>query len=156
MSAPSNAPPPAPTHAQLFLHFTWAGVRGFGGVFVMGRRMLVEETRWLTPDEFIEVLGLCQFMPGPTSSTFRWWWARAIAAGPGPWRRSAASCSRPVLIAVGLAAAYERFSSRADRGPCHGALAPAAAGLVLGSAIKMARRFWPAIGFWPCRWAWAC
>ena len=53
-----------PTELDLFIGFLSASVRGFGGVFVMGRRMLVEERKWLTPDEFVELLGVCQFLPG--------------------------------------------------------------------------------------------
>ncbi|MEI9900237.1 MAG: chromate transporter [Hyphomicrobium sp.] len=30
----------------------------------LARRMIVEERRWLTPIEFTELLGLCQFLPG--------------------------------------------------------------------------------------------
>ena len=55
---------PHPTELDLFLGFLSASVRGFGGVFVMGRRMLVEERKWLTPEEFVELLGVCQFLPG--------------------------------------------------------------------------------------------
>src|ERR1700744_971742 len=55
---------PNPTELDLFLGFLSASVRGFGGVFVMGRRMLVEERKWLTPEEFVELLGVCQFLPG--------------------------------------------------------------------------------------------
>ena len=138
MSTPSAVPPPAPNHAQLFLHFTWAGVRGFGGVFVMGRRMLVEETRWLTPDEFIELLGLCQFMPGPNIVNL----SVVVGARYRGWTGSLAALSgillAPCLIAVALAAAYVRFSAAPAVAHVMAALAPAAAGLVLGSAIKMA------------------
>ncbi len=136
---PAPAPAPAiPTHAQLFLHFMWAGVRGFGGVFVMGRRMIVEETRWLTPDEFIELLGLGQFLPGPNivnlsvilGARFRGW-TGSVAALAG-------IVAAPSLIAVGLAALYVRYSDLPMVAHVMGAVAPAASGLILGSAIKMA------------------
>jgi hypothetical protein len=52
------------TELDLFLGFLSAPVRGFGGVFVMGRRLLIEERKWLTPEEFVELLGVCQFLPG--------------------------------------------------------------------------------------------
>ncbi len=136
MTAPASQP--APTHAQLFLHFMSAGVRGFGGVFVMGRRMLVEETRWLTPEEFIEVLGLCQFLPGPNIVNV----SVAVGARYRGWTGSLAALSgivaAPAAIAVGLAALYDRFSAAPLVAHVMAALAPAAAGLVLGSAIKMA------------------
>jgi chromate transporter len=44
----------------------------------------------------------------------------------------------PCVIAVGLAAVYQRFSTVPTVAHVMNALAPAAAGLVLGSAIKMA------------------
>ena len=37
---------------------------GFGGVLPWARRMLVEQRRWLTAEEFTEVLSLGQFLPG--------------------------------------------------------------------------------------------
>ncbi len=138
MLAPEPSPPPIPTHAELFLHFMWAGVRGFGGVFVMGRRMIVEETRWLTPDEFIELLGLGQFLPGPNIVNL----SVILGARFHGWTGSVAALSgivaAPSLIAVGLAALYVRFSDMPMVAHVMGAVAPAASGLILGSAIKMA------------------
>jgi chromate transporter len=129
---------PAPTHAQLFLHFMWASVRGFGGVFVMGRRMLVEETRWLTPEDFIETLGLCQFLPGANIVNM----SVAVGARFRGWTGSVAALAgilaAPCLIAVGLAALYERYAFvPLVAGAMHG-VAAAAAGLVIGAALKSA------------------
>ncbi len=130
-------PPPVPTHLDLFLQFSWLSVRGFGGVLVMARRTLVEETRWLTPDEFIEVLGLCQFLPGANiynvsvavGARFRGWTGSVCAA--------AGMVLAPALIAVGLAALYERYAVVPVVAHAMGAVAAAAAGLVIGAAFKM-------------------
>jgi chromate transporter len=136
---PDARPAPAtPTHAQLFLHFMWAAVRGFGGVFVMGRRMLVEETRWLTPEEFVEMLGLCQFLPGANIVNM----SVAVGARFRGWTGSVAALAgiltAPCLIAVGLAALYERYAFMPlVAGAMHG-VAAAAAGLVIGAALKSA------------------
>ena len=134
----SDPSPPIPTHLQLFLRFVSVGLRGFGGVLVMGRQMLVEETRWLSETEFIEVLGLCQFLPGPNivnvsvavGARFRGWTGSvcAIAGLSGP----------PALIAVGLAILYQRFSVLPVVAHAMAGLAAGAAGLVIGAAIKMA------------------
>src|SRR5512143_3135201 len=51
--------------AALFFGFLRVGVSGFGGVLPFARRMLVERERWLTEQEFTEVLSLGQFLPGP-------------------------------------------------------------------------------------------
>ena len=49
---------------ELFLAFAGIAVMGFGGVLPWARRMLVEERRWVTAEEFTEVLSLGQFFPG--------------------------------------------------------------------------------------------
>lgn len=54
-----------PDLRALFLGFSSVGLSGFGGVLPFARRMLVEERRWMTAEEFNAQLGLCQFLPGP-------------------------------------------------------------------------------------------
>jgi chromate transporter len=53
-----------PTVAGIFTGFFMIGVRGFGDVLPWARRLIIEERRWLTAAEFVEILGLCQFLPG--------------------------------------------------------------------------------------------
>ena len=54
----------APDTAVLFRGFLILGLTGFGGVLPLARHMVVEQRRWLTGAEFIELLSLCQFLPG--------------------------------------------------------------------------------------------
>ena len=58
-------PAPAPTLLELFLAFALISLCGFGGVLAWSRRMLVEERKWMTPEEFNDAYALCQFLPGP-------------------------------------------------------------------------------------------
>src|SRR6516164_11283448 len=37
---------------------------GFGGVLAWARRILVEQRRWLTANQFNETFALCAFLPG--------------------------------------------------------------------------------------------
>ena len=60
---PETAPPP--DLKALFLGFSSVGLSGFGGVLPFARRMLVDERRWMTAEEFNAQFGLCQFLPGP-------------------------------------------------------------------------------------------
>ena len=53
------------TLSELFLGFLQVGARGFGGAMPWARRMLVDERRWLTAEEFTDVLSLGQVLPGP-------------------------------------------------------------------------------------------
>ena len=50
---------------ELFTGFLAIGARSFGGVLPWAHRTMVEERRWLTPADFAETIGLCQFLPGP-------------------------------------------------------------------------------------------
>jgi chromate transporter len=129
---------PHPTELDLFLGFLWASVRGFGGVMVMGRRMLVEERRWLTPEEFVVLLGLCQFLPGANVVNV----SVAVGRRFRGWRGSVAALAgilvAPAMIAVGLAALFLRYVHVPAVAHAMGASASAAAGLVVGTAVKMA------------------
>jgi len=127
-----------PTELDLFTGFLWASVRGFGGVFVMGRRMLIEERRWLTPEEFVELLGVCQFLPGANIVNL------SVAVGQRfrGWKGSIAALAgilvAPAAISVVLAALFMKYATIPQVSHAMGAVAAAAAGLVIGTAFKMA------------------
>ena len=71
VSAPASPPPPSPTLLDLFVAFALIALCGFGGVLAWSRRMLVEERKWMTAQEFDDAYALCQFLPGPNVSIFR-------------------------------------------------------------------------------------
>ncbi len=136
--APAPAVLPRPTELDLFLGFLSAAVRGFGGVFVMGRRMLVEEKKWLTPEEFVEVLGFCQFLPGANIVNV----SVAVGTRFRGWKGAAAALSgiliAPAALSVALAALFLRYAAQPKVQHAMAAVAAAAAGLVIGAALKMA------------------
>ena len=68
-AAPPSTAAPIPSHAELFLAFFRITLSGFGGTLPWTRRMFVERKRWMTAEEFNEAYALCQFLPGPISST---------------------------------------------------------------------------------------
>lgn len=51
--------------AQLFIAFTLLALQGFGGVLAIAQRVLCEQRRWLTQQEFLEMLSVGQVLPGP-------------------------------------------------------------------------------------------
>jgi len=138
MTAVDAAPPPNPTEFDLFLGFLGASARGFGGVFVMGRRMLVEEKKWLTPEEFVEVLGLCQFLPGANIVNVSVAVGQRFRGWTGSLAALAGIVVAPAMISVALAALFLRYAAIPQVSHAMAAVAAAAAGLVLGTAIKMA------------------
>src|SRR5438067_13132019 len=66
--ATAEAEPPRPRpHSlpDLFFSFTWLALQGFGGVLAVVQRVLVEEKKWMTRDEFVQEWAVAQVMPGP-------------------------------------------------------------------------------------------
>src|SRR5215471_12524126 len=45
--------------------FLTVSVFGFGGGIVWARRIAVEQQGWLSDAEFLDIVSLCQFLPGP-------------------------------------------------------------------------------------------
>jgi len=127
----------APSTRELFVGFLFLGLIGFGGVLPLARRMIVEERRWLAGDEFAELLGLCQFLPGGNIINL------SVAIGL-QFRGMAGACAAllgliaaPSAIVIGLGVIYQRFNDSAIQ-HMFGGLAAAAAGLLVATALKMA------------------
>src|SRR5882672_231809 len=55
--------PESPWH--LFVAFTLLALQGFGGVLAIAQRVLVEQRRWVTREQFVEILAVGQVLPGP-------------------------------------------------------------------------------------------
>ena len=87
MSA-STAPPPSPTVvrpklSELFRAFVIVSISGFGGALPWARRMIVEQRRWMTAEEFNEAFALSQFLPGPNVVNFSVVFGSRFGGAPG-------------------------------------------------------------------------
>ena len=147
MIEPARAPPPA--IASIFAGFFMIGVRGFGGVLPWARRTIVEERRWLTPAEFADLLGLCQFLPGGNIMNV------AVALGarfqgiPGAIAALLGLMVAPVTIVIALGAMYDQYAEHPVVRRALAALAAAASAFVLTASLKIAaplRGRWLAMG----------
>jgi chromate transporter len=128
---------PAPSRADLFRGFLSVGLQGFGGVLPFARRMLVEDRRWLSEREFVEVLSLSQFLPGPNVVN------AAVIVGNrygGPLGSVVSLLGlllMPVVIAIALTMLYTLWSELAPvRGAAYG-VTSAATGLVIATGLRM-------------------
>jgi chromate transporter len=132
------APQEPPTVAALFWGFLSIGVIGFGGVLPWARRMMVEQRRWLTPAEFTDLLGLCQFLPGPNIVNLSVALGSRFRGVPGAIAALVGLISLPILIVISLGALYTAYSDHPMVSRGAGGLAAAASGLVIATAIKIA------------------
>lgn len=137
-SDPPAAPTaPAPTITELFVAFAKISLSGFGGVLAWARRMMVEERKWMTSDQFNEVYALCSFLPGGNIINFS-----VIIGGRfrGPFGSVAALAGLlgpPMILILIIGAIYAHYG---DLPVLHRALtgvAAAAAGLMLATVAKM-------------------
>ncbi len=142
-----HAPPM--TRRALFLGWMLIGLTGFGGVLAVARRVLVEDRRWLTGPEFTELLSIGQVLPGPNIINV------SVAVGDrfhgpvGSLISITGLMLAPIAIVLGLGWLYLHFGEiPITQGIVRG-LAPAAAGLMVATGIKMAwseiRRPWKAL-----------
>jgi hypothetical protein len=75
----------APKPLELFIAFSLISVSGFGGVLYWSRRMMVDERKWMTAEEFNEAYGLCNFLPGPNIVNFSVVFGRQVGGAVGRW-----------------------------------------------------------------------
>jgi len=137
MATPASAAPPS--LFGLFIGFAQIGLSGFGGVLPFARRMLVEDRRWLSADEFNSLLGLCQFLPGPNVVNLSVCLGARFHGAAGSLAATLGLIGPPFLIALGLALAYDQWG-RLDvaQGMLRG-IGAVGAGLLFATAIKMAK-----------------
>jgi len=125
--------------AELFLGFLAIGTRSFGGVMPWAYRVMVEERGWLTPEDFTETIGLCQFLPGPNLGNAsivlgkRWFGIRgSIVAALGLY-------TLPFLWVLTFAMLYSKYAALSMVRALVTGVGAAGAGLFIATAIKLAR-----------------
>jgi len=123
----------------LFIGFLKIGLSGFGGVMPFARRMIVEQECWLSEAEFLDVLSLSQFLPGPNIVNVSIIVGRRFRGAKGAAAAASGLLLMPLVIVLALAALYAQFSQvEALRGACRGVCA-SASGLIAATALKLAR-----------------
>ena len=124
--------------AEMFRVFTWLALQGFGGVLAVAQRELVERQGWLTRAQFVETLSIGQVLPGPNIVNM----ALMIGDRFFGWRGAVASLAGlllvPTCIVLVLAALYGQLSSVPVVAGALRGMGAVAAGLVIGTAFKLA------------------
>lgn len=136
------------TAGALFRAYLQVGLSGFGGANAWARRMLVEKRGWLTDAQYAERLGLGQALPGPNAMNTAIIVGHGFAGLAGAAAAVAGLFGGPLLVLAGLAALYDAHGAHPMvRGALAG-VAAAAAGMMLGTGIKMARNSHPGGFMW--------
>ena len=142
MARPPRPLPRAPAAPRscgdLFRLFNRMALQGFGGVLAVAQIELVERSRWLTREQFVETLSVAQVLPGPNVCNL----ALMVGDRYFGWRGAAAALAgmmlAPLVIVLALAAAYDHWAHLpAVAGALRG-MGAVAAGLVIATALKLA------------------
>ena len=138
---PPTQPPSLlpPSLLELFFRFALCSVMGFGGVLPWTRRMIVDERRWMSADEFNEAFSLSQFLPGPNIVNFSVVFGSRFGGAAGAAVAFAGLLGPPVAIVTVLAALYAQYGDIAVLGRILAGISAAAAGLLIAMVAQMAR-----------------
>lgn len=129
-----------PGKAALFLGYAKIGLLGFGGVAAWARRVIVEERKWLSERDYAEVLGLGQILPGPNVGNAAVMIGRRFHGLAGALLATSGLYIGPLAILIALSVFYDLYGTTPGVAPFMQGVAAAAAGMVIGTAIKMGEK----------------
>lgn len=133
---------PAKTNVSLrnlFTGFLLIGLMGFGGIATSAQYIIVENRKWKTPKEFVELFGVCSILPGGNFLN------AAVMVGDehhGPLGSIVCLASlllAPLVILLGIALVYDQYSHLPDVRAATAGAASAAAGLIFGTAGRLSK-----------------
>ncbi len=143
-SEPVPEPVPRPPNAaqprsltDIFLTFNALALQGFGGVLPVAQRVLVEQKRWLSKAQFVEMLSIGQILPGPNIVNLslmvgdrHFGWRGALAALGG-------MLLLPLVLVLMLTALYTQFAQNTMVSGALRGMGAVAAGLILATGVKL-------------------
>lgn len=144
-AAPSSTPPPSAARGapaspwELFRVFSRLALQGFGGVLPVAQYHLVERERWMTAEEFVECLSIGQVLPGPNVCNVALMVGDRYFGLRGALAALAGILLLPLAIVVALAALYAQLATLPWVVDMLRGMGAVAAGLVIGTAVKLAR-----------------
>jgi len=122
---------------ELFFAFSKMSLAGFGGVLVWARRAIVEQHRWMTPDEFNEAFALCHLLPGANIVNLAIVFGGRFRGIPGSVVAFFGLLLPPTLIVTTLGMLYSYYGDLLGLQRTLNGIACAAVGLFLAVTLRM-------------------
>src|SRR5450432_3676654 len=123
--------------SELFFTFNRLALQGFGGVLAVAQRELVDRQRWLSREQFVEMLALSQVLPGPNVINLAIMFGDRFFGLRGALAAVAGMLVVPLFIVMALTAAYGEFSRIAMVSGALRGMGAVAAGLIIATAFKL-------------------
>ena len=124
--------------AELFWAFNRLALQGFGGVLPVAQRELVDRLRWLSREQFLELLSLSQVLPGPNIVNLGLILGDRFLGWRGGLAAMAGLLLAPTIIVLCLAAAAAQLSDVPQVAGALRGMGLVAGALILSTAIKLA------------------
>jgi len=125
------------TRRELFIAFTSLALQGFGGVLPVAQRVLVERRRWLTKEQFVEMLSVSQVLPGPNIVNLALMFGDRCFGLGGAFAALAGMLLAPMLIVLALTALYGHFAQDPVVTGALRGMGAVASGLVIATGLKL-------------------
>src|SRR5271169_503441 len=121
---------------KAFLIVSLCGVGGGGGI-VWARRIAVEKRRWISDNEFADIVSLCQFMPGPNIVGIAVCVGAKLRGALGTVAALSGFLVIPWAVGFSLGVLYLKYAHLTVLRNILGGIAAAAAGLLIATGIRL-------------------
>ena len=123
---------------DLFIAFTLLALQGFGSVLAVAQRVLCEQRRWLTKEEFVEILAVGQVLPGPNVCNVALMVGDRFFGWRGAFAALAGMMAVPLVIVLVVTAVYAEYALHPAVAGALKGMGAVAAGLIVGTGFKLA------------------
>jgi len=123
---------------ELLYGFLLIGMLGFGGIAASANHVIVERNKWMTQKQFVELFGICSVLPGGNFLNAAVMMGDRNQGVIGAIGALTALLLMPLVILIAIAVTYDHFAYLPDVKAAIAGAASAAAGLMIGTGLKMA------------------
>ena len=122
---------------EIFRVFTRLALQGFGGVLPIAQRELVERERWLTREQFLELLAVAQVLPGPNVVNLSLMFGDRAFGWRGGLAALGGMIVAPWCVVMLLTVAYAHFAQHPTVAGALRGMGAVAAGLIFSTGLKL-------------------
>lgn len=126
---------------EIFWRFSWLALQGFGGVFPVAQRELVEKHHWLTKEEFVEDWAVAQVMPGPNVINLGLIIGSRFFGIRGGLIALLGLILLPLILVLILIFFYSSISHKPEIIGALRGMAAVTSGMIAGASLKLASTF---------------
>ena len=132
-----DAPRAPKSPGEIFRVFTRLALQGFGGVLPIAQRELVERERWLTREQFLELLAVAQVLPGPNVVNLSLMFGDRAFGWRGGLAALGGMLLAPLVVVLALAIGYAHYARHPVVAGVLRGMGAVAAGLILATGVKL-------------------